>query len=360
MNKLKYLVGVFVAAAGLMASCSKSAPEVEDENAWVHDSSLPVPVLFGSAAGVDAATKAIKNGPVTGNVMNTLDVGVVAVAEKQSDGTAVTWSENLDGSILIDNLGVTTTATGAVVFSPKIYYPFGNKYAYSFYSYYPYTNAAGETATVTGGAYSITYPLGDTDILWASSVAEDYNGTPGYNAAYCRAVKLDGVDSQYYPKLQYSHLLTALVFRIVGKDSDIENYDVKVTGMQITGTSSEATLCIADSNGTLSGVLTGNEDGGSIGFTDLDVAPTPTETELCTILAMPARNYTAAITLTVDGANQSTVELPLGSTDGRTRYDAGYIYYFTVTINNPQEITIVETGLTPWEPGSNPTPGSEI
>ena len=102
------------------------------------------------------------------------------------------------------------------------------------------------------------------------------------------------------------------------------------------------------------------EDGGSIGFTDLDVAPTTQESDLCTILAMPARNYTSAITLTVDGANKSTVEIPLGSTDGRTKYDAGYIYYFTVTINNPQEITIVETGLTEWIPGTNPTPGKEI
>lgn len=347
------------ALVSLAVGCGKAAP-AEDENAWVHDENLRVPVLFGSAAGVDLVSKAIQYGPVTGSVMNSLDVGIVGVAEKESDATPVTWSTELDGSVLIDNLGVTTTAAGAVVFSPKIYYPFGNKYAYSFYSYYPYTNSDGTTASVQDGAYKITYSLGDTDILWAAAVAEDYNGTPGYNAAYCRALKLDGVDSQYYPKLQFRHLLTALVFRIVGKDSDIENYDVKVTGMQLTGTSSQATLCVADSNGTQTGVLTGNEDGGSIGFTGLDAAPTPTEAELCTILAMPARNYTAAVTLTVDDSNKSTVEIPLGSTDGRTKYEAGYIYYFTVTVNNPQEVTIVETGLTEWVPGTNPTPGEEI
>ncbi len=341
------------------AGCSKAAP-AEDENAWVYDESLRVPVLFGSAASVDAATKAIQYGPVTGSVMNTLDVGIVGVAEKESNATPVTWSTDLDGSVLIDNLGVTTTAEGAVVFSPKIYYPFGNKYAYSFYSYYPYTNSDGETATVQDGAYRITYGLGNTDILWAEAVAEDYNGTPGYNAAYCRAVKLDGVDSQYYPKLQYRHLLTALVFRVVGKDTDIENYDVKVTGMQITGTSSQATLCIADSNGAQTGTLTGNEDGGDIGFTSLEVVPTSEEAELCTILAMPASNYAARVTLTVDGANESSVDLKLGNTDGSTEYRAGYIYYFTVTVNNPQEVTVVETGLTEWVPGTNPTPGEEI
>lgn len=359
MKKIFYNVMALTLLVSLAAGCGKAAP-AEDENAWVHDENLRVPVLFGSAASVDAVTKVIKYGPVTGSVMNTLDVGIVSVAEKESDATPVTWSTELDGSVLIDNLGVTTTSTGAVVFSPKIYYPFGNKYAYSFYSYYPYTNSDGETASVQDGAYKITYDLGNTDILWASAVAEDYEGTPGYNAAYCRAVKLAGVDSQYYPKFQYSHLLTALVFRVVGKDSDIENYDVKVTGMQLTGTSSQATLCIADSNGELTGKLTGNEDGGSIGFTELDAAPTPTETELCTILAMPSRNYTAAVTLTVDGANKSTVEIPLGSTDGRTTYEAGYIYYFTVTVNNPQEVTIVGTVLEEWVPGTNPTPGEEV
>lgn len=356
---MKKYICILALAVASLAGCNKDSAR-EDENAWIHDESLRVPVLFGSASNIEATTKAIQDGLVTGSVMNSLDVGIVGVAEKQSDATPVTWSTDLEGSILIDNLGVTTTSTGAVVFSPKIYYPFGNKYAYSFYSYYPYKNTEGQTASVADGAYKITYNLGNTDILWASAVAQDYNGTTGFNAAFCRAVKLDGVDSQYYPKLQYSHLLTALVFRIVGKDNDIENYDVKVTGMQITNTSSTATLCIADSKGEQSGVLTGSEDGGSIGFTDLDVAPTATESDLCTILAMPARNYTAAITLTVDGANKSTVALPLGSTDGRTKYDAGYIYYFTVTINSPQEITIVETGLKEWIPGTNPTPGGEI
>ena len=356
---MKKYIYILALAALSVVGCRKAEP-AEDENAWIHDESLRVPVLFGSASNVGATTKAIQNGLVTGSVMKTLDVGVVGVAEKNSDATPVQWGEDVDGSILINNLGVTTTANGEVVFSPKIYYPFGNKYAYSFYSYYPYQNTEGGTASVVDGAFKITYPLGNTDILWAGSQAQDYNGVAGYNAAYCRAVKQDGVDSQYYPKFQYRHLLTALVFKVVGKDTDIENYDVKVTGMQITSTPTSATLCIADSKGENSGVLTGSEELGSIGFTDLNVVPTSEETEFCTILAMPAPNYTAAITLTVEGANRSTVELPLGNTDGSTRYDAGYIYYFTVTVNNPQEVTIVETGLTDWVPGVNPTPNDEI
>lgn len=351
--KTKYTLLMAIAAA--MLSCSKSAQPSEDENAWVHDENLRVPIQFATSA---LNTKAINYGPISGSVMNSLDVGVISVAEKESDGTAIEWSESLDGSILIDNLSVTTSASGAIVFSPKLYYPFGNQYAYSFYSYYPYSNTQGQTAAVEDGAYRITYSLGNTDILWAQSQATEYEGVMGYNAAYCRAVKLGAVENEYYPRLQYKHLLTALVFRIVGKDADIADYDVKVVGMQLIKTSSEATLCIADSKGVESGVLKGNEDGGSIGFTDLDVAPATESKDLCTILAMPAANYTAAITLTVDGANQSTVQIPVGNEE--TAYNAGYIYYFTVTINNPQEITIIETGLDEWIPGENPNDGKEI
>ena len=354
----KYFLLSFSVLA-LALSCSK-APSAEDENAWVKDDSKPVPVLFNGSRNISAQTKAIKDGLISGSVMNTLDVGIVSVAEKDSDGNSVVWSQDIDGTILIDNLSVTTSASGEIVFSPKIYYPFGNKYAYSFYSYYPYYNSDGETSSVQDGTYTITYPLGNTDILWASSVAQDYNGLVGYNAKYCRAVKLDAVENDYFPKLQYKHLLTALVFKVVSKDEDITNYDVKVTGMEVINTSTQATLCVCDSQGMASGTLTGSQDGGRIGFTNLNIAPTYQESELCTILAMPSSNFTAAITLTVDGANKSTVELPIGTADNTTSYDAGYIYYFTITVNNPQEITIMETGLTEWLPGSNPTEGAEI
>lgn len=352
MNRILFVSAVVAA----LVSCAKQP--AMNENAWVNDESLSVPIQFAPSALVSTDTKSINYGLITGGTMSNLDVGIVSVAEYESAGAPVEWDRNLEGSILIDNLAVTTSRTGAVVFSPKLYYPFGNKYAYSFYSYYPYRNAEGETAEIVDGAYKITYPLGNTDILWAESKAVEYNDVLGYNAAYCRAVKLGGEDTTYYPKLQYKHFLTALVFKIVGKDADIADYDVKVNGMQLVNTASTATLCIADSKGIGAGVLTGNGNTGTIGFTDLDIAPTATSTELCTILALPSTNYTADITLTVDGANRSTVRIPVG--DRLSSYNAGYIYYFTVTINNPQEITIMETGLEEWIPGSNTEEGREI
>lgn len=340
----------------LAVSCGKATPATDD-NAWVNDETQRVPVLFSASKADAAKTKAIQYGPISGSVMNTLDVGVIGVAEKDVDSAPVTWGTDTEGTILIDNREVTTSETGAIVFSPAVYYPYRNQYAYTFYSYYPYSNAAGETAALTDGAYSITYDLGKTDILWAKSEAEDYNGITGFNAAYCRAVKKDGLESQYYPKLQYSHLLTALVFRVVGKDSSIEDYDVKVTGLSLTDTYTSATLCIADSYGEKTGVLTGSGNG-SIGYPELDVTLAAEESDVCTIMAVPAGSYTADMSISIGDEPNSTVPLTIG--DGSTEYKAGYIYYFTVTVNNPEDVTIVETGLTEWTPGTNPTPGLEI
>ena len=239
---------LFICVAALCAvSCSKASQPVEDPDKWVNDESQRVPVQFASRTQVE--TKAIKDGRIDGITMNGLDVGVIAVAKKQSDGTPVTWSESLDGSILIDNTKVTTSETGDIAFSPAVYYPFGNVYAYSFYSYYPYTNAAGEAAANVGGAYSITYDLGNTDILWANSEATDYAGLKGFNAKYCRAVRQAGEQNNYFPKLQYHHLLTAIVFKVQGKDATIGTYDLNVTGVRILNTSTKATLTVADSQG---------------------------------------------------------------------------------------------------------------
>ena len=342
---------LFICVAALCTvSCSKASQPVEDTDKWVNDESQRVPVQFASRTQVE--TKAIKDGRIEGSTMNGLDVGVIAVAEKQSDGTPVTWSSTLDGSILIDNTMVTTSETGDIAFSPAVYYPFGNVYAYSFYSYYPYTNVAGEAAANVDGVYSITYDLGNTDILWANSKATDYEDLKGFNAKYCRAVRQAGVQNTYFPRLQYKHLLTAIVLKVQGKDETIGSYDLNVTGVHILNTSTKATLTVADSQGQSSGLLTGNEDGGSIGFDNLNVPVTTDASNACTILAMPASSYSAQISFDKGGASSV---LNIANTDGE--FMAGYIYYFTVKVNNPEDVTIIATGLDEWQPGTTPGEG---
>ena len=341
-------MGILAFAATV--SCSK-APVIEDENAWIDDDTKPVPVLFNTTRGISAQTKAI----VTGSVMNSLDVGIIGVAEKTGDGNeSVAWDPAVDWTILIDNKKVTTGVDGSITLSPKVYYPFGNKYAYTFYSYYPYQNSESQAAVIGEGKYSITYSLGDTDILWAKAEATDFEGIKGFNAKYCRAVSKSEIDNKndYLPKLPYKHLLTALDFKVKSNDSDIDSYDIKVTGMELVNTHTSASLCVCDnSQSTSTGTLTPSGNG-RIGRTDLNVKPSTSSRDLCTILAYPATSYTAEITIKFTYEEQtktSVVSLPI---NGSESYNSGYIYSFIVTVNKPEEVTIVQTTLEEWKDGT--------
>lgn len=348
-----YLLGLLALAS--LASCSK-AEMAEEENAWIEDDTKPVPVLFSTSGSISAQTKGI----VTGNVMNGLDVGIIGVAEKTGDGLeTVDWNQGDVWTTLIGNKHVTTGVDGSIVFSPKIYYPFGSRYAYTFYSYYPYSNSESQPASLENGSYSITYSLGDTDILWAKAEAAEYNGLTGFNARYCRAVGKAGEESAYFPKLQYKHLLTALAFKVVSNDAEITDYDIKVTGMELKDTYTNASLCVCKAGDEASAGTLVPGDNGRIGFTDLSVQPTTSTSDLCTILAYPSTSYTAVITLTFthdENTDTHVLELPI---NGSSSYEAGYRYYFTVTVNKPEEVTIIQTSLEEWQDGT-PEEGAEI
>ena len=347
-----YLLGLLALAS--LASCSK-AEMAEDENAWIEDDTKPVPVLFSTSGSISAQTKGI----VSGSVMNGLDVGIIGVAEKTGDGLeTVDWSQGDAYTTLINNKHVVTGVDGSIVFSPKIYYPFGSKYAYSFYSYYPYSNSERDPASLENGSYSITYSLGDTDILWAKAEAAEYNGLTGFNARYCRAVRKAEEEGAYFPKLQYKHLLTALTFKVKSDDAEITDYDIKVTGMELKDTYTNARLCVCKSGDAASAGTLVPSGNGKIGFTDLSVQPTTSPSELCTILAYPSLSYTAVITLKFthdEVAETHVLELPI---NGSSSYEAGFRYYFTVTVNKPEDVTIIQTSLEEWHDG---TPeGAEI
>ena len=72
----------------------------------------------------------------------------------------------------------------------------------------------------------------------------------------------------------------------------------------------------------------------------------------CTILAMPASSYTAQISFSKGGDSR---ELEITNSDNE--FKAGYVYYFTVKVNNPEEVTILQTGLDEWQIGTTPGEG---
>ena len=67
---------------------------------------------------------------------------------------------------------------------------------------------------------------------------------------------------------------------------------------------------------------------------------------------MPASSYSAQISFDKGGASSV---LNIANTDGE--FMAGYIYYFTVKVNNPEDVTIIATGLDEWQPGTIPGQG---
>lgn len=353
MKKIFNIVTILVAAISIIG-CNKIEQEI-DENAWIYDETKSVPVRFATSSS--SQTKAIKSGLISGTVMNDLDIGIIAVADRDRDSVSVVWSPELDNSIFMDNVKVTTTRAGEIVFSPKVYYPFSSQYAYNFYSYYPYTNHRGESAVydTENGYYSITYTIGDTDILWAKSQAQTYNGIQGFNAVYSRAIAVDNKD-EYLPRLDYEHKMTALVFNVVGKQENIVDYDVKVTQVSMLNIPTSASLIVADSLDEREGELILSELGTYTREVNTSVGTV--SSEICTMIVPSDTSYTVKLRLSVAGANESFVELSIGGENHN--YLPGYIYNFTVSINNPEEVTIFETSLQEWKPGSNPVESTEI
>lgn len=250
------------ALAILMAGCSKDVEPVSppDENAWINDVSLPVPVLFNTS-DLTASTKADDPGMIDGATLSERTVGVVGI-----NSAADSWGANysFDEDELLLDREVMTTAEGNIVFTnPKEYYPMVSDKAYDFYGYYPCIEGkeiylgqmSGVDGSVSGNQMILAdYPIGYWDILWAgTTTAEndkvfnyiDEGSQPqevtGYNAKYIRKVKqaemelLNSVGGNeesltsdqaaqlaeirsHFPKLQFKHCLSAARFYVQAKD----------------------------------------------------------------------------------------------------------------------------------------------
>ena len=268
------------ALAILMAGCSKDVEPVSppDENAWINDVSLPVPVLFNTS-DLTASTKADDPGMIDGATLSERTVGVVGI-----NSAADSWGANysFDEDELLLDREVMTTAEGNIVFTnPKEYYPMVSDKAYDFYGYYPCIEGkdiylgemAGVDGSVSGNQMILAdYPIGYQDILWAGTKENDKvfeyedegllpQEVTGYNAKYIRKVKqaemklLNSVGGNeeslnleqaaqlaeirsYFPKLQFKHCLSAARFYVQAKDDDAADTfvdDEKNPILQITG-----------------------------------------------------------------------------------------------------------------------------
>lgn len=364
----KTIITLGFAALAVLAGCSKTGSgEVagSDDEAWVNDETLPVPVTFSSQM-VGIGTKAL----VEGDVMSNLPIGIFGLAtlcDNNDTDTRVddTYSPNwaYDGyqGILMSNTRVVTGENGEVEFATPYYYPMDNAYTYSFYGYHPHV-----AVTYADGWYQAEFTMGQSDVMWAESHAAALSapdeGRFGFNAAYIRRIKrATEVTDQLMPNLQFNHLLTALQFRAVTADGS-DTGSIKIVGMQLNNITTKARLNIAgdssvDPDCSLAGTIApvegsegtiyvSNNEGSSV----LDVTPVSEDLNgalIGTLMVLPTTEELSA-TVVLRAGDVTTTVRDVRFSPRASGFQAGKRYAIYVRVNNAMQVEIT-TGLVPWD-----------
>ena len=352
--KFRYLVAF--AALAFMASCSNEE-NVQvasvDDDAWVYDESLPVPVTFAAPEVAIESKAGLISGQITGDKLPSgLDIGIYALATGEG---AQSWTGN---GKLIDNRRVVTGEGGSVTFEPAVYYPMTSDQNFSFFGYYPYTQNAVATTNC-----EVTLAVdGFTDILWGVAYAATIQTTPptlGYNAVYARWAKKNNRED-LLPELAFKHVLTALKFQAVLEDADLVDSEVKISRLRLINETNSVLMRVAKSEmdvtsyepelvGQGTGEIWIRKEANSSGTGSLNQVITGSAADLgAPVLVMPKTNYTVEIDVVVNG-NTTTMQLPV-KRNGDLLFEAGYEYTLTVKVKSPMEVEIVETSLKPWRP----------
>ena len=372
---MKKITLISAALLLLAAGCSKNKVEVIDESqpqeeAWVNDLTLPVPIQF-STPGINTETKAVTNGPIEGTIMNNLDIGIYALAvgdgDKGNNSPNVnpqTWKFSDAESILLGNEKVTTGENGEIVLEGK-YYPVTSDYSYSFYSYYPYNESIAKVTEGERNSFRTTYTnIGYTDILFARADAtklQMYQDNIGYNAAYIRLLKSTG-NERFMPELKFEHLLTSL--QITAKIAIEEgSSNIRIQNVALTGANTTVYLYIADNydndssaandrTGTI--VPTGATgkiiltDGTDTDFTDVELGAEAKV--LSQFLVVPGAGYQMEVTYGIwnNGELTQIVTKSKSVTSSSGSFEKGNRYNVNITISDALVFDI-KSELTAWD-----------
>lgn len=385
MNKSTFII--LGLAAVLTVACSKKhAPEqpqtpVIEQEEWVSNESLPVPISIGQNTLDAALTKAA---PITDeNIGGTL-FGVFGV-DLEADGA---WSETAEQVLLYDKYAKFEAdkmqfveAMGDV----QYYYPLITRFNYTFYGFHT-SSETDFTAykndfngTFEGDALYTEIPLGRTDILWAKASATDITGKlkeedavettlKGFNAKYARYSRrwYPGTYTDYQPLLTYQHLTSALHFYAVAEDEEAYNTlngKVTVKNLSVIGIPTTAKLCIASKSADGEGVLeplvpaTATDSlkmHNLAGVTDgLGVTPTTgAGTEIgegMFIIPQTAAGIEVSFTLTSPNGDvyfKDSIPVPQGGS-----FEAGKFYNFKILVRSLEEI-VINADLSGWNQGS--------
>ena len=348
--KFRYLV-VFAALA-FMASCSNEE-NVQvasvDDDAWVYDESLPVPVTF-AAPHVAVQSKAA----MTNETFKTAKIGLLGL----SDGTE-DWNASVENStVLIPNTEI-TLADGQIQLENE-YYPMDSKENFSFYGYYPYCSFTSGYLTVEAGRTisAIYRGIGDTDILYAfaEATSREYESVTyeGFNAKYIRAIRKNGEEETYKPKLEFKHVLTGLDF-VVKKPEGASDVTMTLKALSVLNVATEVRLTVAskfspENNGTLTGTSTGNVSAKQSGNATLDAAITTEGVKLDRLMLVPGTEYQISLTVN-DGVKDNVIDENLiVKLPEDAQFEAGKYYTLEVLVNSPEEVSI-NVVYTEWVEG---------
>ena len=335
-----------------MASCSNEE-NVQvasvDDDAWVYDESLPVPVTF-AAPHVAVQSKAA----MTNETFKTAKIGLLGL----SDGTE-DWNASVENStVLIPNMEI-TLVDGQIQLENE-YYPMDSKENFSFYGYYPYCSSSAGYLTVEAGRniYALHRGIGDIDILYAFAEAtpREYESVTyeGFNAKYIRAIRKNGEEETYKPKLEFKHVLTGLDF-VVKKPEGASDVAMTLKALSVLNVATEVRLTVASkfspaTNGTLTGTSTGNVSAKQSGNATLDAAITEEGVKLDRLMLVPGTEYKISLTVN-DGVKDNVIDENLiVKLPEDAQFEAGKYYTLEVLVNSPEEVSI-NVVYTDWVEG---------
>ena len=239
-----------------MASCSKHAQPEPEFEPWVNDLSLPVPIQFGTtgfegtkAAPVDAVDD-----------LEGREIGVFGI----NRATDSDWS-NTDNQLLVNEKATYNKSTHLLDFETPQFYPPKSDLNYTFYGYYVRslntTTTPGANLpqpTVADDAFYFPVTFGNTDYLWAKSVATTAYGADGFNAKYIRLISKKNSYQTYMPKFNFRHVTAGVQIWAKGDDdgittngaageSDTDDMysDIQVCSVVVVNAISSADFCIA-------------------------------------------------------------------------------------------------------------------
>ena len=366
-----------------MAGCSKEVVRDShnpNEEPWVSDLSLPVPIEFG-ASGFQFETKADKIEKDEALINKQLRLFAFDKYSK------VTTEQNDTKSSLFVNEKAYVNEDCKVVFgdvnesTPKTwYYPYASTYNYNFYAFY---TGVEEPVIIKATQYTSLFTKIDlnetqSDILWAKATAKTYGIIDGFSAKYMRAVKgatdlEDAEKDEYLPNLEFKHLTTALTFKFKtissgrNDDTDEQLSNVKVTSLELSNIPAKINLWIADDfnsatskEGTLS-VQTGQESSYPVKMncdTLTQTYPVGTEQTLGTLFVMVpdgveeiTANMVVSVPLTSGGkVTDVPVKLTLKNKeeDGKFKVSSEYTYLIEMKSLEKMEFKFTVSG---WNDG---------